>query len=209
MVGLVRTLWGANDAYENHGSRVRQPVTAGATAAFAYAIGSRLAYVLFVGRALKRNGRRPEDFPRFRRTASIVMNHDAVAFILLCIVTRGTLVLPVSTVAMVAAGVVLAIIGLGVKAWAARTLGGDAYYWHNFFDPERARAPVATGPYRFVSNPMYTIGYLQTYGLALILGSLPGLIAAVFAQASILAFYLTIEKPHFESLHRTTTRSLF
>jgi hypothetical protein len=43
---------------------------------------------------------------------------------------------------------------------------------------------------------------LQTYGFALITHSLPGLIAAGFAQAAILLFNLLVEKPHFERLHR-------
>jgi protein-S-isoprenylcysteine O-methyltransferase Ste14 len=171
-------------------------------AALAYAILSRLAYVLFVGITLKRDHREPGEFRRFRRVAAFVMNNDAVAFILLCLLTRNTLALPVSTTVSFIAGVALAIVGTGMKLWAARTLGSDAYYWHNFFDPANARGPVATGPYRYVSNPMYTIGYLQTYGFALITRSLPGMIAAGFAQAAILAFYLIVEKPHFEQLHR-------
>jgi len=39
------------------------------------------------------------------------------------------------------------------------------------------------------------------YGLALITGSWPGMVAAAFAQAAILGFYLLVEKPHFEQLH--------
>ena len=101
-------------------------------------------------------------------------------------------------------GAALVIIGLGTKLWAARTLGSDAYYWHNFFDPDAAIGPVSTGPYRFLSSPMYTIGYLHTYGLALMLRSLPGFIAALFLQAAILAFHYLIEKPHFERLHRSS-----
>jgi hypothetical protein len=46
------------------------------------------------------------------------------------------------------------------------------------------------------------VGYLQTYGLALVLRSWPGLIAAAFAQAAILAMYFTVERPHFTRLHR-------
>ncbi|HEV2670308.1 MAG TPA: PEMT/PEM2 methyltransferase family protein [Gemmatimonadales bacterium] len=171
-------------------------------AAFAYTILSRLAYVLFVGITLKRDQREPGEFRRFRRVASFVMYNDAVAFIMLCLLTRNTLALPVSTTVSFITGVALAIVGTGTKLWAARTLGSDAYYWHNFFDPANARGPVATGPYRYVSNPMYTIGYLQTYGFALITLSLPGMIAAGVAQAAILGFYLIVEKPHFEELHR-------
>jgi protein-S-isoprenylcysteine O-methyltransferase Ste14 len=180
---------------------------------FAYAILSRLAYVLFVGWVLRREERNgfyahrfgpAEGFRRFRRHAAFVMNHDAFAFILLCVVTRDTWSLPFPPAASFAAGAALIIAGLGTKFWAARTLGSEAYYWHNFFEPDAAIGPVSSGPYRFFSSPMYTIGYLQTYGLALLLRSFPGLIAAVFSQAAILTFYLLIEKPHFKRLHRSS-----
>ena len=188
-------------------------MTAAQTAIFTYAILSRLAYVLFVGWALRRQEKdgaytarfgRAEGFRRFRRTASIVMNHDALVFVVLCVATRNTWHLGLPTVATVTVGAFLVIVGLGTKLWAARTLGSNAYYWHNFFDPDAAIGPVSTGPYRFLSSPMYTIGYLHTYGLALMLRSLPGFIAALFLQAAILAFHYLIEKPHFERLHRSS-----
>lgn len=187
------------------------PVPLGQVAALSYAILSRLAYVLYVGVTLRREDRtgyytqrfgRAEAFRRFKRTASIIMNHDAFAFVVVCVATRGTWILPLAPAASFAIGATLALIGLGTKLWAARTLGGDAYYWHNFFDPEEAIGPVATGPYRFISSPMYTVGYLQTYGLALVMRSWPGLIASAFAQTAILAFHFLIEQPHFERLHR-------
>lgn len=172
---------------------------------FVYAVLSRLAYVLFVGWTLRRQeGAGLEAFRRFRRRAAWVMNHDAFAFILLCVVTRNTWALPLPPVVTITAGAALVLIGLGTKLWAARTLGGDAYYWHNFFVLNTTAAPAApasSGPYRFMANPMYTVGYLQTYGLALLLRSFPGLIAAGFSQAAILVFYLVVERPHFRRLH--------
>ena len=188
-------------------------MTAAQAAILAYAILSRMAYVLFVGLALRRQEKdgvcterfgRVEGFRRFRRTAALIMNHDAFAFVVLCLATRNTWHLALPTVATVATGAVLVIIGLGTKLWAARTLGSDAYYWHNFFDPDAAIGPVSTGPYRFISSPMYTIGYLQTYGLALMLRSFPGLIASVFSQVTILTFHFLIENPHFRRLHRSS-----
>lgn len=187
-------------------------MTAVQAAVTVYAVLSRLAYMLFVGLALRREERDQiytrrvgpvEGFRRFRRAAAFVMNNDAVAFVLLCMMTRDTLALPagVSRAIAVAAGVALIVIGLWVKLWAARTLGSDAYYWHNFFDPAAAQGPVSSGPYRFASSPMYTIGYLHTYGLALMLASLPGMMVAAFAHAAILTFYYLVEKPHFERLH--------
>jgi len=188
-------------------------VTAAQAAILAYAILSRTAYVPFVGLTLRRQEKdgvytkrfgRVEGFRRFRRTVALIMNHDAFAFVVLCLATRNTWHLAVHTVATVATGAVLVIIGLGTKLWAARTLGSDAYYWHNFFDPDAAIGPVSSGPYRFISSPMYTIGYLQTYGLALMLRSFPGLIASVFSQAAILTFHFLIEDPHFRRLHRSS-----
>jgi protein-S-isoprenylcysteine O-methyltransferase Ste14 len=170
---------------------------------FAYAILGRMAYVVFVGSVLRgqERGGSGLTFGEFRRRGAIVMNHDAFAFIVCCVVTRNTWALPISWALSLSVGAVLVIIGLGTKLWAARTLGSNAYYWHNFFEPENAIGPVATGPYRFISSPMYTIGYLQTYGFALITRSFPGLIAAAFSQAAILTFYFLIEKPHFRRLH--------
>src|SRR5262249_5090306 len=192
-------------------SSILRAVTPLHIAVFVYAIASRLAYVLFVGTVLRRQERsgeytrmfgRAEAFRRFRRTAAIIMNHDAFAFVLLCVATRGTWAVPVTPAVSIAVGATLAIIGLGTKLWAARTLGSDAYYWHNFFDPDEPTGAVAPGPYRYISSPMYTIGYLQTYGLALITRSFPGLVASAFAQAAILVFHAVVEKPHFQRLHR-------
>ena len=182
-------------------------MTAWQLLAFAYAILSRMAYVLFVGTVLRRQDRGGGSgftHGEFRRRAAIVMNHDAFAFVVCCVATRNTWTLPIAWPVLFVIGALLVIIGLGTKLWAARTLGSDAYYWHNFFEPDVAIGPVSTGPYRFISSPMYTVGYLQTYGLALITRSFPGLIAAAFSQGAILAFYFLVEKPHFRRLHRSS-----
>src|SRR2546425_5970784 len=172
-----------------------------------YHLASRLAYVIGVGVALRQQERRQlftryagveAGFRRFRRIAATLMNNDALSFVLLCVVTRRT-GLPTAP-ALLAVGVMLVLLGVWIKLWAARRLGSAAYYWHNFFAPDDSVAPDPPGPYRFLRNPMYTLGYLQTYGLALVCGSLPGLVVATFDQAAILTFYHSVEKPHFESL---------
>jgi len=80
-------------------------------------------------------------------------------------------------------------VGLWVKFAAARQLGAPSYYWHNFFAPDQARPPLFTGPYRYLKNPMYTVGYLPAYGVALLCGSWLGLWGAAFDQIAILTFY--------------------
>jgi protein-S-isoprenylcysteine O-methyltransferase Ste14 len=180
-------------------------------AALAYALASRLAYVLFVGIALRRQERDDfytrrwgveEGFRRFRRIAAVVMTNDVAAFALLCVITHGTLAVGVARGLELAVGWALVIVGTGVKVWAAATLGGRPYYWYNFFSPSGPQVAVKlAGPYRLLKNPMYTVGYLQAYGFALVMASLPGLVAAVFAQAAILTFYYAVERPHFLRLN--------
>lgn len=171
-----------------------------------YHLLSRLAYVLYVGYALRSEERsgaftRPwgpeQGFRRFRRIAAFVMDNDWLSFVVVCGVSWQTLTLPLPRAVVIATGAVLVVIGTVTKIWAAATLGGRAYYWHNFFTAERA--PLNTrGPYRFLKNPMYTVGYLLLYGLALVSMSLPGLLAAAFDQAAILVFHRWVEKPHFD-----------
>jgi protein-S-isoprenylcysteine O-methyltransferase Ste14 len=179
--------------------------------AAAYFLASRLTYVIGIGMALSRQHRDEYSsrgwsaearFLRFRRLASLMMYNDGVAFIVVCLATPYTLHLALPAPIRLGLGAVLVVVGTSTKLWAARTLGGRAYYWHNFFVPTPFVPLNPPGPYRYLKNPMYTVGYLQTYGLALALDSLPGLLAAAFAQTSILAFYNLIEKPHFELLTR-------
>jgi protein-S-isoprenylcysteine O-methyltransferase Ste14 len=176
--------------------------------ALGYAIASRLGYVCYVGLALRREEQsrlftrrdgRAAGFRRFRRVASRIMTNDGVAFVAACVAGWGTLpTLGIPRVVLAAAGVVLVALGVGTKLWARATLGAEAYYWANFFTDAPEVIPARTGPYRFLKNPMYTVGYAHTYGLALVTASVPGLIAALFDQAAILAFHHLVEKPHFE-----------
>lgn len=174
----------------------------------AYHLTSRLAYVIWVGVALTRQDRRQvftrkdgveAGFQRFRRQASRLMTNDAASSVLLCIVTRDSLHIPIPRTLILAASGLLVVVGIGTKLWAANTLGRKAYYWYNFFAPVSPRPPGPPGPYRYLENPMYTVGYLQSYGLALALGSLPGLAAALFDQIAILAFHHRVEKPHYQA----------
>ena len=174
--------------------------------ALGYHLASRLAYVLYVGLTLHRQDRTAyltrrygaeAGFRRFRRAAAFVMANDAVSFGVLCFVSVNTLHVGVPRGLEIAVGAGLALIGIATKVWAAATLG-DGYYWHNFFTPADRIVPKAAGPYRWLKNPMYTVGYLPVYGLALATASVFGLGAALFDQCAILTFYHLVEKPHFE-----------
>lgn len=178
---------------------------ANAALAEAWFLASRLAYVLFVGfslraesrtRALSRDVGAEEAWRRFGRRAQFLMENDVVALIAACIVTRDTLALPTPRWIEIAAGAVLIVVGVGVKAWANASLEKGSWLWRSFFVRPQGVSPSAVGPYRWLRNPMYTVGYAPGYGLALFVGSMPGLVAAAFAQATILLMWALVERPH-------------
>ena len=177
--------------------------------ALAYHLASRLAYVWYIGVTLARQDRTgnltarygaEQAFRRFRRIAALLMYNDAASFVVLCVVTRNTLGLPVPPVVTIVLGAVLVLFGGAVKAWAAATLGTGAYYWRDFFVQAERPVPATAGPYPFLKNPMYSVGYLPTYGLALVTASLPALIASAVDQAAIFAFHRWVEEPHVEKM---------
>jgi protein-S-isoprenylcysteine O-methyltransferase Ste14 len=177
---------------------------ASAPLAVAWCVVSRLAYVGYVARALlrrtaaARTGREPDAeavWRKFRGRASRLMENDAVALGALCIVTRRTLDLGVPEWTTVAAGLVLVVAGIGVKAWASASLPDGSFHWRSFFVTDDVVRVSASGPYRWLANPMYTVGYAHAYGFALVLGSFWGLMGAAFAQAMILALAGFVERP--------------
>ncbi len=100
-----------------------------------------------------------------------------------------------------AAGMVLFAVGLLVKLWATLTVGVDAYYFRDMFLGRPLAPACGGGPYRFLHNPMYSVGQLQGYGYALLYGSLPGLGAAAAGHLLIYAFYLAAERPFVRSTY--------
>ena len=177
-----------------------------ALACFAVA---RLSYVIYVSLELRAQSLRLGIEPRasaearhtaFHRRVLRLQNVDGIAFLSLCVATRSTIGWEGWEGGFIAAGMLLIVVGVWTKAWAVRCLGLDSYTWHDFFVPKERFEPCRTGPYRFLTDPMYTVGYLQTYGIALACGSWFGVAASLFSQASILIVNEQVEKPHFRRL---------
>lgn len=186
-------------------------VAGSAAVASAWFVACRLAYVLFVGLSLRAESKHgtlsrregPEAaWLKFRARASWIMVGDAVAFGALCVVTRATFVLPGPAWPWLAAGALLVLIGVGTKAWATVHLAEGSFYWRDFFVPVEDRSRSASGPYRWLSNPMYTVGYAHAYGFALLMGSGAGLAGAVFSQLAISLLASQVERPHVHRLGR-------
>src|SRR5256885_7644725 len=106
---------------------------------------------MYIGLALRRADAEPVScgpaaHARFRRRAAFLMYHDGVAFVAVCILTRGTLDLPLP-LAWRLAGAALVALGVGGQLWAAAALGADAYHWRAFFEREIPPVPPIARPY--------------------------------------------------------------
>ena len=89
----------------------------------------------------------------------------------------------------------LFIIGFGIKFWATWVIGVDVYYYKDLFHEKSHEEWTESGPYKWVSNPMYGIGYLHSYCLGIMSGSEWGLVYAAVCHLSIFVFYWIVEKP--------------
>src|SRR6187402_726503 len=68
--------------------------------------------------------------------------------------------------------VILFVVGLVVKIWSAYVVGIPIYYWKDMFLGRKVSDFVVTGPYKYFSNPMYGIGQLQVYAMAIYYNSI-------------------------------------
>lgn len=90
----------------------------------------------------------------------------------------------------------LLVFGVIMKLWAMWLTGIDTYFYKDMFTGKANNNGVTTsGPYRLFVNPMYGVGYLHAYALALLVQSTPSLVFVFVCQVSIYAFYLGVERP--------------
>ena len=95
---------------------------------------------------------------------------------------------------------VLFTMGFTIKIWAAYIIGVPIYYWKDMFLGRKICDFSVSGPYKYFNNPMYGIGQLQGYALAIYYNSIYGFIFVLINQSLIFLFYFTVEKPF---IHRT------
>jgi protein-S-isoprenylcysteine O-methyltransferase Ste14 len=92
-------------------------------------------------------------------------------------------------------GLLMVPIGIGATIWAARIVGIDAYHYRDLFMGSRHVSLESDGPYAVVPNPMYALGPLAGYGLALLALSPYALFAAGLNQMLLFAFNEVVEQP--------------
>lgn len=104
------------------------------------------------------------------------------------------------------AGLLLIGAGFIIKVWATMIVGLDTYYFKDMFLSKATGAFVESGPYKLFNNPIYGLGNMQLYGLALFHFSVAGLAAAAIYQLSIYIFYYFAERPAIRKLYGKAIR---
>jgi len=98
-------------------------------------------------------------------------------------------------------GFLLVPVGGVAIIWAARIVGLDAWYYRDLFTGSRNVSLESDGPYALCPNPMYTLGPLAGYGLALLALSPVALFAAGVNQALLFVFNELVEQPRLRRAH--------
>lgn len=98
--------------------------------------------------------------------------------------------------------VFLFITGFVTKIWSTAVTSIDTYYWRDMFLRKKICKFTTKGPYKYISNPMYSVGQLQSYAVAIYYQSVYGLIVAVLYQLRTYLFYYNIEKRFLKEIYR-------
>ena len=183
--------------------------------AILYVFGSIFCYVGFLFLVLRNNGLRhwivkrcggeEKGYLVFQAILGFLFFHNGVAIGYVASTSPGTAldILPKGLLLSLAA--VLFVVGWFTKLWATAAVSIDIYYWKDMFLGRKACDFVETGPYKYLSNPMYGVGQLQAYAVAIWYGSLTGLLIALVNQCSVFLFYFVIEKPFIQRVYVTQT----
>ncbi len=173
--------------------------------AIIYFVCSTIVYIGFIFLVLSEHGLRLKLIKRFGEENAYLYyegflafaffhNGASLTFISQSSVGSGFFGSIPTTVVMLLV-VILFCVGMGIKICSAYVVGIPIYYWKDMFLGRKVSDFVVTGPYKYFSNPMYGIGQVQVYAIAIYYNSIYGLIFGALNQLLVFLFYFMAEKP--------------
>lgn len=160
---------------------------------YLFVIGQGLKHAIFTHPKIVRHDRK---WLKFKTKSQWLLRLDGLSFLLVTLLSMGSFPDAVSAMFSRVVGGALIVVGLVSKVSAYWAIGEKGYYWYNFFCSNRDIHFEQKGIYRYLSNPMYGVGYMHVLGLATLLRSTPGVAAFVFAWTVVWIFYFVYEYPH-------------
>ncbi|SMR61586.1 unnamed protein product [Zymoseptoria tritici ST99CH_3D1] len=140
----------------------------------------------------------------FRRVVDLILMSDFISFCLFSYACgcRPENELYAMTAARWIGGAALIGFNLWVKLDAHRVVKDFAWYWGDFFylvDQDL----TFDGVFELAPHPMYSIGYVGFYGIAMMAASYKVLFISIIAHAAQLTFLTIVENPHIERTYNT------
>jgi len=182
-----------------------------------YALGTIACYIVFIFLVLPRRGLRlwivdrwgeERGYLVFEAALSVLFFHSASAISYVASSSRSHLLASFPKGAIVAIATALFVVGGVTKLWAAMAVSVDIYYWKDMFLGRAISPFVVTGPYKYLHSPMYGVGQLQAYALAIWFRSPTGLLIAALNQCCVFLFYLSVEREFVRRTYRPATIAL-
>jgi protein-S-isoprenylcysteine O-methyltransferase Ste14 len=96
------------------------------------------------------------------------------------------------------AGLALYVVGLVATLWAQLAMGNS---WRVGVDANARTALIATGPFRWVRNPIYTAMIVALLGLALLAPNIVSWLALVALVAGLQVHVRLVEEPYLARTH--------
>ncbi len=177
-----------------------------------YFIASEICYILFISLVLSENGLRKRFVKKWGEEKGYLIYEGILGFIFYHNFTSigyvsssspGNLFDFVSPVILTVVVAIMFFTGFTVKVWSAWVVGVDIYYWKDMFLGKKISDFVVVGPYKYIRNPMYGIGQIQAYAVAIWYQSENGLIAAAVNQICVFSFFYMVEKPFIKRVYHT------
>jgi protein-S-isoprenylcysteine O-methyltransferase Ste14 len=170
--------------------------------AITYFLTFEILYVGFITIALSKNGLRlwfikkwgeEHGYLAFEAILGFLFFHNGVSIGYIASSTPGNLYhfIPENLLLILVA--IMFVFGFLIKILAAKAVTIEIYYWKDMFLGRKISDFVVSGPYKYFKNPMYGLGQLQAYAMAIWYGSTYGLTAAFLNQALIFTFYYLVE----------------
>jgi protein-S-isoprenylcysteine O-methyltransferase Ste14 len=182
--------------------------------AFSYFIISEILYIGFITVILSENGLRHffyakwnnenDAYKAFEAILGFLFFHNAVSIGYIASSTPGNLLDFLNHDLMFVIVTVMFLAGFLVKILAAKVVSIEIYYWKDMFLGRKITDFVVSGPYKYLNNPMYGIGQLQSYAIAIWYGSFYGLMAAALNQILIFSFYYFIERKFIKRVYMSS-----
>ena len=178
--------------------------------AISYFFSGEILYIGFITLVLSRKGLhswfikkwgKNKGYLIFQTMAGFLFFHNAASIGYVASASQGTLFNFINKDALFIITALLFIGGFAVKVWAAKVVTIDIYYWKDMFLGKNISTFVVTGPYKYFSNPMYGIGQIPAYAIAIWYGSTYGLAVAFLNQVLVFSFYFLVEKKFIKGIY--------